>query len=645
MSDISGNDSQLLASVPIRPLSKGMHRDKIAQLLEPGAMVDVRGYRVTPYGLETDECFVPAQENRSKTSPFPYLKLDPLLPGEYVEECDVFTDSSGASVMFAVTNTFIYTSPDLAVWTPVPWVRSRTASAATAAGRSVVDADADFVLDKVRAGQYAVFHRSGGGRFVSLIASVPDATHLVLSDDIPADLASLAYTIHAPLTASDPLVVQYAKTPSFVLLVDGSSTCLQAFDGHYVTPYVPWFEGDDTHTPICGGARTVAYVAGRLILGGTTEPTGRRRWRWSSAIALDMFNEADYCDAVSAQGSVIKITASEDYPVIFLDDGLIIGQPWGMDASSTDPWLWRPVASGGAAPIGPRAFAATPGQIFFLGPDDVYAFSPLKRTEKGDYVVQPVQCPVRDTFNSCIYRGRTIMRYDPFNQRIVFALPASTVLYNDLYSWAYMQNEWAHRGLTNLSFTTVTLFASRIGATWKTWLEAGYIWQGTSAAADGLKRSWLSWATGTSNVAMVVADAACVLYMGTRQAPVDKLVNQTASDLSLYPITRSFETGDLDFGLPDEDKSYRKFSLRLRSPAGRSEAIVFRVEGSTDKGRTWKPLGDLLIPPAEDEDEVHFAMRGTVIRFRVSSTSTAAPWVCEEYVVRVRRAGRQVIRH
>ena len=650
MGDLASVENQMLISVPVRPLAKGMHLDKIAQLLEAGAMVDVRGYHVTPYGLETEEGFAPVHRILSG-APVNYLRLEPLLEGELIQEYDVHMDSAGAAIMFAITNKFIYTTQDLAHWIPAPWVRSRVASSAAAGQKAVVDSSGYLLADKASSGFYVAFDRADGSApFVSLVTAITDETHFTVAQDLPADLApALTYALYAPLSAEDPLVVQYAKTPSFVLVCDGGARAgsFQAFDGHYIQPYRPYFEGNAEKDPFCAGARTVAYVGGRVLLGGTSEPTGRRRWRWSSATDLEMFNSEDYVDSTSSQGSILRITASEDYPVIFLDDGIVIGQPWGMEASSTDPWIWRPIASGGAAPVGPRAFCSIPGQIFFLGPDDLYTFSPLKRTEKGDYVVQPCKCAVRQvlTGNAATYKGRALFRYDPFNQRVIVATAQDPHTYSDLWSWTFGENEWAHRGRSSLMFTTISLFASRIGATWKSWIEAGYVWNDGSAASNAMKRSWLSWATGTTSIAFVCADAACSMYVGSRLEAQDQLVDRTIVEVRPTPIERMFETGDLDLGLPDEDKSFHKFALRLRDSVTRAAPIVFSVEGSTDKGRTWRQLGDLFIPVGEDEDEVHFAMRGTVARFRVRSVSTSGPWTLEEYTVRVRRAGRQIIRH
>jgi hypothetical protein len=105
-----------------------------------------------------------------------------------------------------------------------------------------------------------------------------------------------------------------------------------------------------------------------------------------------------------------------------------------------------------------------------------------------------------------------------------------------------------------------------------------------------------------------------------------------------------FETGDLDLGVPDQRKTAYKLALRIGDSGLRTLTNTFTVEGSEDKGRTWKALGRMAINPDEDENEIHFRLSGTNLRFRISLTTSDYPFEWEELTVRARISGEQVVR-
>ena len=120
--------------------------------------------------------------------------------------------------------------------------------------------------------------------------------------------------------------------------------------------------------------------------------------------------------------------------------------------------------------------------------------------------------------------------------------------------------------------------------------------------------------------------------------------------MTVRAIESVLETQDMDFGLPDTDKSVMSLGLRLMddSDSTRTTTVKFRVEGSTNRGKTWRYLGALRISADDDEDAITFRMTGPTIRFRISTgsvsygtTAACAPWTILELTSRVRARGAE----
>lgn len=625
---MSDTNDGALASVPIRPLSKGMYDDRISQLMDPGGATDITGYDVTPYGLATSSGLAMIHSTNSLRNNF-------MISGEYVTDIDAFAQNDGTNLIFAITNKFIYFSLDSQTWTPVRYsasFSSWTYSALT----GKYNAGTSNIADGYAVGMYLRIPISGGYA-VSRITEVGN-NYFRVADTIAYTTGTLS--VHVLLEPEHPFIVQYARSPAFVLITDGKNRMLKLM-GSYVLFFNPTtVDYDDPANPVEIAApwitaRTVAFVAGRFIVGGPSDGDGRTRVRWSSMSDPSLFDPTDYAEFPASQGSITRITNVEDYVVVFTEDLLTIGQPYGFDAPLTSPWLWRPIAGAGAAPIGPRAYCQIPGGVAFLGIDDVYTFTPLKRTDKGDFIIESLKCPVRRRFTSSsinAQRQRFSMRYDPSQQRVLISVPTVTAgSYNEQFFWSLVTNEWSRRGTPQFVFTAFCYLVAKATETWSS----------TTKQWNTATGSWISLSSGAATVFFMYADSNGYLYSASRSTTSDET---PLGDRS--PITRIYETCDYDMGLPDEMKSVRKFALRLRrDPGCLPDAMAFTLEGSTDKGRTWKPLPDLVVAYDEDEAEVHFALRGNLVRFRVTTSTLIGPFTLEELTFRVRTSGRQIIRN
>jgi hypothetical protein len=105
----------------------------------------------------------------------------------------------------------------------------------------------------------------------------------------------------------------------------------------------------------------------------------------------------------------------------------------------------------------------------------------------------------------------------------------------------------------------------------------------------------------------------------------------------------------MDLDVPDVNKVAFKMTARIgQTEYDRLATITLMIDGSSSKGRTWKRLGQVRITPEEDEEEIHFRISGTNLRFRVtffSNDPIITPFVLEELTLRVRGGSQQVVRN
>ena len=108
---------------------------------------------------------------------------------------------------------------------------------------------------------------------------------------------------------------------------------------------------------------------------------------------------------------------------------------------------------------------------------------------------------------------------------------------------------------------------------------------------------------------------------------------KTSTDDNGVAIPLMITTGDLDFGVPDTDKTIRRLTLRLNhQPTG---DLLFLIEGSDDSGNTWKNLGNLLIDTDHIEGRVDFFLTGSALRLKLTSTNRSQKYTIADFTMRI----------
>ncbi|GAG89492.1 unnamed protein product [marine sediment metagenome] len=111
------------------------------------------------------------------------------------------------------------------------------------------------------------------------------------------------------------------------------------------------------------------------------------------------------------------------------------------------------------------------------------------------------------------------------------------------------------------------------------------------------------------------------------------------TDQNNAPVYCRFETGDFDFGRPDQNKTLYKIALRIFNQAPTD--IQYHVQGSLDSGRTWWDLCDLWIFAGGKEGKSNFQFTGSAPRLRLTSNTICTPYEIIEATIDVKGRGNQ----
>lgn len=657
MSDIYGvQDPQ---SVALRPLNKGMMTNVPTQAVPPGAGTLVENFIVTKSGLRIIDGWRPFSIDQTTG----YGRLS-LATDEYlVDIIPIFTGQSQKGIL-ALTNKYLYQSTTLKDWDLVYWQPEYTTTVIakpTATTAELTVSGRDFTADRVRTAMKVVVN---GNKNDKLSIDVVTSTKITISGTA-AQISAIGaspqtFRVLRDFTSVSPRIPQWTRAPGKIYIVDGSSNGVFQYDGTYMSELFVHKESPNQTVRTFEGAATIAYIAGRLVVGSTYETNGAQRLRWSTVTDISEFQDAEYVDFVSLNGQIIKITNFEEYPIVALDDGVYFGQSYALDALFEAPWMFRQVETGGASFVGPQAFVRIPQALIFAGKTDFYAISPLKRTEKGDFVAEPMKCPiVRNTLGRipAANMSYVVASINTARNTIYWGLPTNNPRQFSEFAFFNIDTSAWSVGYSGVGpLTCMSDLSVSSSVSWQDWIDGNVAWE------DLMGTAWGELFSGFSLTSFVAGAINGVVYIqelgfGVDQSPTGELSPQATTlfpgfttypasgQLTSSPHRAAFETGDIDMDQPDDNKVAFKCSVRVGGfEAARGADINVTIKGSVDKARTWKTLGRFTLNQLEDEDEQHFRLFGTNMRFRIEIESSETTFEVEEIVLRIRGSGQQVVR-
>jgi len=112
----------------------------------------------------------------------------------------------------------------------------------------------------------------------------------------------------------------------------------------------------------------------------------------------------------------------------------------------------------------------------------------------------------------------------------------------------------------------------------------------------------------------------------------DSSENENALNPDGTPIAIQVETPDYDEGAPGMVKFWRMLRLKIawNPEAGQPNDITFAISISTDRGRVYRSIGNMIIKSGNDEGYINFRATGPHIRFLITSSSSVTPYYITE---------------
>lgn len=443
---------------------------------------------------------------------------------------------------------------------------------------------------------------------------------------VPTSVSSV--TVEKDFTTAENDLVDWTETPGYVVFVNNSVGGIVKFDGSALTLFGAHAASGDPDADYLQGARTINYFAGRVWLGETIEADGggHRRVRWSSLTDITEFAVIDYIDFTGEDSSILKVTSSENVPIVFMENAIYTGYASTLEGL---PFAFVRVESGAVSLAGAHAFTSANGGLFFIAFDNFY-FLATGREGSG----QTVACTAIGTVvvNESVEKAPSFLRaqvfYDRTNEQVWFVLPTVAGRIWRIFVFSLRTKAWSYIDQPAEILVALARLPRVLEATSWTDLDAT-----TWSAIEGT--TWASLTTRISPEDLFAVDVSGVVYARNDASLNDSLVE--AGTLVESAIAIEGVTGDIDFDAPDVDKVVTRVAVTIDDITNitRENDATFSLSLSETHGRTWVDKGTLTIEVGSNEDEAHFRFRSDVARIRLACEQTP-PLILSDVVVRVR---------
>jgi len=599
-------------NITIRPLDKGIVNNTPKSAIPAGGFLDLVDFRVSPKGLtRRGDWYLDGSFSNFATYP-------PL------RDLWVYWDTSGVKKVMAVDNKFLYemsyaATSGYAASTQVQ-VYSSTADSSSIVvdGTAVTGTGTDFSV--LAEGDVLYI---GGASTGNIISAVADSTHLTLQASAATSGATSFDAYYAMYTMDtftyDSRLLGGGSYPDYTtidnnLVFVDSKRPPQKFNGTSTTD----LSTSLTYVPTC-----IATYRDRLYIGQIQNDSSefiRQRIRWSNvAPNYDTFTSTDYVDLPYTQGAIWRLVPYSNVLVAFCDDTVYLGRPTN---SADSPVYFEQMETGGIGLVGMRALTGYLDMLFFVGQNNVYQLTYEGIKEIGSKAI------------SSELEGRpqeqlrfTVMYTDSLHEKIGVVLSKSNEYLDQLWEMDMKTGAWSKLTIpSNFGFVKETAMSfpvtiADLGTTQMGSVEGRF---GDYTTDIGEKRLYFGGgSTGDFG------------FLAT-------LDGSTGVDYTGGAVQGSFVLGDLDLDMPNRRKLWNRFSLKISDQLlSTDDDLLFNVQGSVDRGQTWKNLGNITIEAGNDEGKVNFRMSGAQARFKVKQISINKPYIISEIVLRAKPRGRE----
>ncbi len=577
-------------TIPVRPLNGGMNTILQSTQLKESEFTVLRNYVAHRQGIQRYSGFSDFAANESV----------PYTPQDYV----TIWSPSGEMHNVLITDNSLYLVSSSGGFEEVLW--SYSPGFITIAGGAVQNTDATFITNGILPGDIIRCQ----GVETPILSVVSETALSIASGSLPD--GTYSYLIQRTFSGGRNKFVDYTIVDSCLLMADGKHP-LMKFDP--ASGVISFWITETAHMP--GGIPfipgCVAYHDDRVWAGNTYDTLDgqqRQRIRWSTiADRTDFSLTTAYLDLPYVSGKLERLIPLSDNIVAYFDDAIYMGTRTSYPLA---PFIFSRISMGNIGLAGPKAVTPVLGGHVFAGSHDFYLLS-----ENG---LDSLDCPVlTESLSKCGNKSGIYAVFDAANKSILFGVPGKNRIIENIWVWEYDMKVW--------SFVAVSTFmiANPI-------ISSILTINDLTGTIDGLD------ATYPTIDSMGFKDD--VQHIFIEHGGSLRISSSSATEFwSGYAIEAEFQTKDFDFDGPDDVKNVHRLGVKINAPVPIGSDVVFNVMGSTNRGRTWKPLGRILIEDGLDEGYVNFRMAGETVRFRLTTAMPTTPFFITEYTMKVRGGG------
>jgi hypothetical protein len=639
--------------VPIRPLSKGLIVNTSPQMTPVGAGREVFNLYAKSEGLVRRDAFQPLI-TKSGTS-LGQIPMSYLAAGEVVQDIIPFFDSTGSYRLIAITNRRMYHCVGNGVWAIVPWgAASYTCTSATnttfvcAAANFDVGTVSPFTGDRVRAGDIVRCQYSGVWHEYAVTSEGSPSTTLTTAargtgTTVPD--GGIIYIIRE-FNLTTPYLIDYTYMTDRLVVTDGSNRGVWTYNGSFMADLKMHGIATDADVNYLQGAQTCLFFNGLLFLGKTVESDidGKHTVRWSSATDVSEFSQVNYVRFNREASPVLKLSAVEDVPIVYLENAIYAGFPSDLTGL---PYQFDKVESGGVSAVGMRAMCPSVGGQVFIAYNNIYLLAPTKTGLRQ----QPEVTAIGDAIaaRACkisLDDPRCRAYFDPEREALVFTFCTvegdhSASAMTSLFYFFTESKAWSQCDCPGMVSVGVMPYTDSL--TWAN-IDAWLLtvgnnvdqWNNTALAGQ----QWYGLRAASSKMQTIFASKDGVLYRLDPSAQADCFDGTTQ-----VAIKGLFESGEMDFDMIDQEKILSWLTVRIDDipTIPRAGDTIFTIETSCRRG-VWHNRGTILIENQTYEEDCSFRERGSTVAFRVRFNTIQESFRLDEFGLRVRLCGTQISR-
>jgi len=449
-----------------KSLSKGMLSTVPPSGVPEGAFLRVKDMYVTPNGLQRRNAwrlFFQTAEDYARV-PVDFIR------GETISDLEGFFDVENRLQLLAISSRRMYVNTDGQSFRPVAF--GNTSYTITTYGSSTVTVTgATFQTERILGGDVVRFNTGTDLNptwVEGKVDTVTGETTFTLASAVAGVVAGKKFYFIREFELQDGETVDYTFAPGFIALVDGTERGVWKYDGVTMRDLKVTGEATDIAAGdgnYLKGAKTIHYFNGYLILGNTRETYSistsnnrfdqKRTIRWSSVSQINEFAISDYVMFTRETSEVLKITSSEECPVVFLANAIYFGTPSAVDEL---PYQYNRVESGAISAVSQRAMTPVPGGMIFIAQKNIYFFE-LARQGTRVPTLTPIANEVYNEANMQNNGPRyTRALFSPQQNMLMCGFPKRRSRLGRVFCYANETKAWSYIDDESSRFVTANTF-------------------------------------------------------------------------------------------------------------------------------------------------------------------------------------------